>query len=94
MPTSPDGTKWVPKVVRAKFYVTKISRTTWGGQVELAVVTRGADNKEWASATPTGSITMTIRNEVALEVFKDPGDEFYVDFAPAPKGVEGMGGDD
>lgn len=76
--------------VRGKFFVSKISKTTWGGSVELSVVTRGEDNKAWASATPSGQITMSIRNELALEVF-DVGDEFFVDFTPADKGVEGMG---
>lgn len=77
-----------PKV-RAKFYVTEIGKTTWGGKVVLACVTRGEDNKKWSAATPSGQITMTIKNELALEVF-DVGDEFFVDFIPAPKGEEGM----
>lgn len=76
--------------VRAKFFVQKLCQTTYGGSVELNVVSRGEDNKQWASATPSGAITMTIRNELALEFFK-VGDEFFVDFTPAEKGVEGMG---
>lgn len=75
--------------VRAKFFVQEISKTTWGGSVKLQVVSRGEDNKAWASATPSGQITMSIRNELALEVF-DVGDEFFVDFTPAVKDVEGM----
>jgi len=77
--------------VRAKVYVASISRTTYGGQVRLQAVSRGQDNKEWAAATPTANIEMTILNEIALAEFVDPGDEFYVDFTPAPKGQEGMG---
>lgn len=77
------------RAVRAKFFVQSISRTTYGGQVKLQAVTRGQDNKEWAAATPSGSIDMTILNEVALAVFTDPGLEFYVDFTLAEKGVEG-----
>jgi len=75
--------------VRAKFYVAEIAQTTWGGRVKLQVVSRGEDNKSWASATPSGQIEMTIRNEVALAEFIAPGEEFYVDFSPAPKGQEG-----
>lgn len=76
--------------VRAKFYVTEIAKTTYGGRVNLAVVCRGQDNKEWASATPAGQIQMSIRNELAVEFF-DVGQEYFVDFTPAPKGEEGMG---
>lgn len=72
--------------VRAKFYVTEVCQTTYGGQVKLAPVTRGGENAEWASATPSGQIQMTIRNEVALDFFGGKtGGEFFVDFTPAPK---------
>lgn len=74
---------------RAKFYVTEISHTVSGGTVKLQAVTRGDDNKEWSKATPNGQISMGILNLAALENFT-PGDEFYVDFIPAPKGAEGM----
>lgn len=75
--------------VRAKFFVQEVAKTTWGGRIKLQVVTRGEDNKEWASATPSGQIDMTIRNDHALAQF-EPGDEFFVDFTPAPKGQPGM----
>lgn len=79
--------------VRAKFFVHETRQNTYGGGVTLNVVCRGEDNKQWASATPSGQITMTIRNELALDVFK-VGREFYVDFTPVPdemKDKEGMG---
>jgi hypothetical protein len=76
--------------VRAKFYCTEISKMIGGGKVRLSAVTRGEDNKKWASATPAGTIEMSIRNELAIEQF-DVGEEYYVDFSPAPKGQEGMG---
>ena len=53
-------------VVRAKFFVSEIRFTSWGGGVTLQAVCRGEDNKEWASATPTGTITMGISNALAL----------------------------
>lgn len=77
--------------VRAKFFVQEVAKTTYGGRVRLQAVCRGLDNKEWASATPSGSVEMTIRNDGALAQF-EPGDELYVEFTAAPKGVEGMGG--
>lgn len=78
-------------VVRAKFFVSEIRFTSWGGGVTLQAVCRGEDNKEWASATPTGTITMGISNALALDTFK-PGDEYFVDFTPAIKGQPGMTG--
>ena len=78
--------------VRAKMFVQEIARTTWGGRVKLQVVTRGEDNKEWASATPSGECVLTIRNEIALEVFTDPGREFYLDFTPVPIEKQGEPG--
>lgn len=76
--------------VVAKMFLNRVGRSTYGGEVELSAVTRGQDNKAWASATPSGSIKLTIRNELALEFFKDPADEFFVTFTRAPKGEEGM----
>mgnify|MGYP001590217061 CR=1 FL=1 len=75
--------------IRAKFFVTEVAKTTYGGRVKLSAVTRGQDNKIWASATPSGSIEMSIRNELAIEQF-DVGKEYFVDFSPAPTGKEGM----
>ena len=76
--------------VRAKFYVYEVAKTVGGGRVRLMPVTRGADNKEWASATPSGSIEMTIKNELAVDFF-DVGEEYFIDFSRAVKGAEGMG---
>lgn len=76
--------------VRAKFFCSEIRRTTYGGGVTLNAVSRGEDNKKWASATPSGEIKMTILNELAVEFF-DVGAEYFIDFTPAPKGEEGMG---
>lgn len=76
--------------VRAKFFCSEVARTTYGGRVKLNAVTRGEDNKKWASATPSGSIEMTIKNELAVEFF-DVGEEYFIDFTLAPKGEEGMG---
>lgn len=76
--------------VRAKFFVTELRQNNYGGGVTLQPVCRGEDNKAWASATPSGKIEMTIKNELAMTQFV-LGEEYYVDFTPAPKGVEGMG---
>jgi hypothetical protein len=74
--------------VRAKFFVQEVAHNTNGGRVTLSAVCRGEDNKTWSQYTPSGQITMGVLNEAALAQFK-PGEEFYVDFTPAPKGQEG-----
>jgi hypothetical protein len=74
--------------VRAKFYVIEVGRTIGGGKVVLQAVSRGQDNKEWAAATPNGRVEMSIKNDLALDFF-DVGDEYYLDFSKAEKGVEG-----
>lgn len=78
--------------IRAKFYVQAVKLTSWGTSVELNVVTRGEDNKKWSQATPSGQITMQIKNDLAAAMYA-PGQEWYVDFTPAPLGKEGMGED-
>lgn len=75
--------------VRAKFYVEAVTKRVWGSEVVLRAVCRGEDNKEWSSATPSGVLTMSIRNDLAAEQF-EPGQEMFIDFTPAPKDTEGM----
>lgn len=75
-------------MVRAKFFVASLTTTTSGGSVKLGAVCRGEDNKTWSQYTPAGTIELNILNVAALEQFV-PGEEFYVDFTPAPKGEEG-----
>lgn len=81
--------------VRAKMYLEELRHTTYGGGVTLRVVTRGEDNKQWAAATPSGEMKLSIKNELALEFFRDMlGKEFFIDITPVPEaaqGQEGMG---
>lgn len=66
--------------VVAKFYVSSIELFTWGTAVKMQVVTKGSEeNKEFWAATPSGSITMNIKNEYAAAHFK-PGQEMLVTF--------------
>jgi hypothetical protein len=84
MPTSEDGTHWVPAQVQARFYVRMIEKSAsqrmegWAQPVPLIVVhlapvsgSRGEQNKTWASATPSGNISMTIGNPTAAKWFED-----------------------
>jgi hypothetical protein len=59
--------------VRARFYVSSITKNAYNqgaAQVTLQAVSRGDQNKQWASATPNGQITMTINNEPAASWFE------------------------
>jgi hypothetical protein len=66
---------------RAKFYVSSIELFSGSTKVNMNVVTRGAENKTWASATPSGQLSMNIRTEAAGHF--QLGKEYYVDFTPA-----------
>lgn len=81
-----------PGPVRAKFYVQEITWRAWGVELKMAPVTRGDDNKEWSEATPSGHLTMTVKNALASDNFA-PGQEWYLTFDPVPAekvGKEGM----
>lgn len=77
--------------VVAKFYVTSITRShpeAPAAQINMGAVCRGAANSEWASATPSGSLVMTVRNDAAIAQF-EAGKEYYLTFTEAePKPVE------
>ena len=72
--------------VSAKFYVTKLE----GQQVGLMPVCRGIENREWAQATPGGSMQMYISNPKALEYFK-VGEEYTLLIEHSPKPTPGDG---
>ena len=66
-------------MVRAKFVVAEVTRTTSGEKVVLMPVTGGSkENESFFKWTPSGKIEMGIINPDIKEF--NPGDEFYVDF--------------
>lgn len=71
-------------VVRAKFQVISIARTTFGHHIKLQPVTTGSDeDRAFWKATPGGSIELNTVNDAAMEAFGNPGDKFYIDFTKA-----------
>jgi hypothetical protein len=78
----------------ARFYVQEVSRFAYGSgwakpaplvKVKLIVATRGEENKEWASATPQGEITMTIGNPEAAAWWDERlGKDISVTFEDRP----------
>lgn len=87
--------------VRGKFYVKAITLTPHndGGRVELEAVSRGSRNADWASATPSGSISMYVSNPAAFAFFENvlrlrdgqKHPEVFVDFTVSTDGVFGDG---
>lgn len=88
--------------VRAKFNIAEIVLTpgSQGGRVTLKAVSRGERNADWASATPSGEIVMTINNPDGFEWFltrlqmqRDAGryPEVFVDFSDSVDGWPGDG---
>lgn len=60
--------------VAARFYVSQIARFAYNASqvtVTLNAAARGPENKAWATATPSGTITMNVMNEAAGKWFAD-----------------------
>jgi hypothetical protein len=77
--------------VVARFYVQGYAKKAFNPdavEITLQAVSRGEANKVWASATPSGSITMMIRNGPAGDFFVDCFErkaEVEIHFREAPK---------
>ena len=71
-------------MVRAKFWVSNIE-SVWEGKATVvhlnAVYSGSEENDQFFEATPAGHIQMTIKNDVAAQMFEQ-GQEYYVDFTP------------
>jgi hypothetical protein len=88
--------------MRAKFRCSSVSEIFWdewknnkstGTKVKgseqvtfHAVYATDGPNKEWATATPSGSLSMNIDNPAAWGHFK-VDEEYFLDFFHAPKEV-------
>jgi len=71
-------------MIRAKFSVQQISRSTYGHSVRLQPVTSGGEeNRAFYAATPAGQLEMSGLKQEVVDLFGEPGSEFYVDFTPA-----------
>lgn len=65
--------------VTAKFKVSRRSEMGWATEIELTPDYAEGRNAEWAEATPSGMIRMTVKNQVAAEQFAE-GRAFTVVF--------------
>lgn len=83
--------------VQARFYVREVTKYAYSSgyaapapvvMVKLNPVSgsKGEINKSWASATPSGEITMTIGNPAAAAWFEDRlGKDVAITFADRPE---------
>lgn len=71
-------------MIRAKFIVQQISRSTYGHSVRLQPVSGdgSAEDHSFWLATPAGQIEMSGLKRETVDLFGEPGTEFYVDFTP------------
>lgn len=87
---------------RAKFYVSgvELQPGTQGVKVNLQAVSRGDRNASWSTATPSGSMQMTINNPPAAEWWENfmrasratgRSPEVFIDIYPATDGWPGDG---
>lgn len=76
--------------VSSKWYVTKPVEGQLPQEVRMHPVVRGVENRAWASATPAGSLSMSVANAAALEFFV-PGEEYEAVFVHRPKPAPGDG---
>jgi hypothetical protein len=77
--------------MRAKMYVTRVTRFQGGEQLELSCVSsKGygpegeSEDNTFARYSPFGEMKLTISNPNLVGQF-NPGDTFYLDFTFAPK---------
>ncbi len=69
--------------VRGKFTCTKATKTNYGTEVSFwALYSNTPEDNSYASATPFGTVTMTVNNPEAEEFFL-PGQAYYLDFTKA-----------
>lgn len=75
-------------VVQARFYVAGYERFSYDAGstlVKLQAVSRGEHNRDWAAATPSGQVTMTIKSASAASWFTERlGKEVSVVFTEVP----------
>lgn len=75
--------------VVARMYVAQTTRFAYNPgnlNVKLQAVSRGEENKTWATATPSGSVEMNIANPKAAEWFAARlGKDIAITFEDAPE---------
>ena len=79
--------------VVAKFFVSEVVQhedAPTADRIKMGVVCRGRENRQWAQATPGGTIEMFVLNDAATAQF-EKGSEYLVTFEKVPKPELGDG---
>ena len=67
--------------VRAKFHCNSIESYIHGTRAKLtAVYGKEGENHDFAKATPSGIVEISIDEDVPASTFFKPGEEYYLDF--------------
>ena len=77
--------------VRAKFQCNSVEEYGGGGKTAKmsAVYSEKGENAQFAHATPSGSLSITIDSQTEAVDFFKPGEEYYLDFSLVPKKIDG-----
>jgi len=74
-------------MARAKFVCNSVKDMGWGKEAALTAVYAGNNNEEdnqFAKATPSGQITITVSNPTLSDFFK-PQRNYYFDISECPE---------
>lgn len=78
--------------ISARFFIYEITRTPSAsgrvGVVKLRPAYAAGANRQWAAATPSGEMWMTVNNPAAFEEFEaamDAGDDLHITFERHPR---------
>lgn len=72
--------------VRAKFHCNSIEQYQYGTRAKLtAVYGKEGENHDFAKATPSGSVEISIDHDVPASTFFKPGEEYFLDFTKVEK---------
>lgn len=78
--------------IRGKFVVQSLKRCA-GSHAEIVLSARKEssipEDKQYAEATPSATITMSVTRTAVADAYV-PGSVWYVDFTPAPAGIDEM----
>jgi len=75
--------------VRAKFKCDSVEEFAYGGKTAKmsAVYSEKGENAQFAHATPSGNLSITIDSQTEAVNFFKPNEEYYLDFSLVPKAV-------
>lgn len=79
----------IPTAVTARMYVNLFTKSTYQDGVKLTVAYQNGHNKEWAAATPTGSIDLGLGKANGasrfFEAAMEAGDDLEIVFRRVPR---------